>query len=78
MNCLGANVGGSAIIIGLLVLILLILLFPGLLRGALVAVGLLLLLLFLIGIAVGPSKPDPGAKDTHGDAAVQSLFEEKQ
>jgi hypothetical protein len=60
-----------------LVLILLILLFPGLLRGALVAFGLLLLLLFLIGIAVGPSKP-PGAKDTHGDAAVQSLFEEKQ
>ena len=55
-----------------------ILLFPGLLRGALVAFGLLLLLLFLIGIAVGPSKPDPGAKDTHGDAGVQSLFEEKQ
>jgi hypothetical protein len=53
-------------------------LFPGLLRGALVPFGLLLLLLFLIGIAVGPSKLDPSAKDTHGDAAVQSLFEEKQ
>jgi hypothetical protein len=49
----------------------LILLFPGLLRGALVAFGLLLLLLFLIGIAVGPRKPDPGAKDTHGDAACK-------
>ena len=58
-------------IVGLLVLILLVVLFPGLLRGALVAFGLLLLLLFLIGIAVGPSKPDPGAKDAHGDAAVQ-------
>ena len=75
MNCIRRQIGGSAVIIGLLVLILL---FPGLLRGALVAFGLLLLLLFLIGIAVGPSKPDPAAKDTHGDAAVQSLFEEKQ
>ena len=65
-------------IVGLLVLILLVVLFPRLLRGALVAFGLLLLLLFLIGIAVGPSTPDPGAQDTRGDAAVQRLFDEKK